>query len=84
MARPRKELEEKTQKRLERFAPSIMGWYEEVFRERPKGFTQKDWYYLKYHISKVCLNKIIPDRKQIEGGENPIKISPIIIKISKK
>jgi len=65
--RPRKEIEERTEKRLNKFMPSILNWYQSVFRHKPKGLEIKDWLYLKYHISRVCLNKIVPDKKSIEG-----------------
>lgn len=78
MARPTKELEKKVEQRLNKFIPKILDWYEEVMGKQPEEMTYKDWQYLKYHISKVCLNKIIPDKKATEHiGEGG---GPIIIK----
>ncbi len=65
--RPRKDIEEKTKQRLNKFIPSILTWYQNVFRRKPAELDVKDWLYLKYHISRVCLNKIVPDKKFIEG-----------------
>jgi len=67
MARPTKRDQLQTEQRLNKFIPSILTWYETVFNNKPDEMTYKDWQYLKYHISKVCLNKVIPDRQSIKG-----------------
>lgn len=61
--------EAETQRWLDRFSPKARDFYDDIFSKKPRGLTAKDWVWLKFQISKVVLNKLIPDKKEIGGSE---------------